>query len=96
MARKVGSGNVKVNGRTITTQNYKDAAIQTLKELGTWVNTDTIISYAANKGLVEPKGRNRKAHSHPMFKIMSMFTESWDSPIQFRYNHRGILEYKMK
>lgn len=93
MARK---SKVVVNGRVITGEDYRQAALETLKALGTWVNTDTIISYASAQGWIDRRNRPRKAHSHPMFKIMSTMTGFPGAKVTYRYNSKNILEYKLK
>ena len=93
MARK---SNVFVNGRVITGDDYRTAALQTLQTLGTWVTTDTIISYASAQGWIDRRNHPRKAHSHPMYKIMSMMTGYPGAKVTWRYNSKNILEYKLK
>ena len=96
MARKEGFGKVVVNGKRMTQKMYKQAVIDTFTELNNpWLSTDTVISYASNKGWVEKKTRSRKAHSHPLYRIMTYMCES-DLTLNWRFNSRGILEYKLK
>lgn len=93
MARKSGFGKVVLNGRVLTTNDYKMAAIRTLGELSTYVSTDTIISHASNRGWVEKNTRTRQANSHPMFRIMTTLT--YQGVVKRRVNSRGILEYTL-
>lgn len=93
--RKVGTGKVLVGGKILTTQDYKDAVINTLKELKVPVTTDTIISYASAKGWVDDRYRPRKAVSHPLYKILSIMTnDDKDKRVKFSFTKRGRLQYQ--
>ena len=93
--RKVGTGKVQVNGKILATQDYKDAVINTLKELRVPVTTDTIISYASSRNWVEDRNKPRKAASHPLYKIMSiMVDEDKDERVKFSFNKKGRLQYQ--
>jgi hypothetical protein len=70
MARK---GNVKVNGRTLTTTDYSDAVVEALRHNGNnWMTVNQIIAWASDNKLVEKKNAPRQAVSHPLWKIISM------------------------
>ena len=97
MSRKAGFGNVVLNGRVLTTQDYKNAAIKALEANGNnWMTTRQIVSWASDNGLVENINRPRKASAHPMWKIMSIMSNDVTSPIKFRYNKKNRLEYQIK
>ena len=93
--RKPGFGKVKVGKRILTTQDYKNAVIDTLKELKVPVTTDTIISYASAKGWVDDRNRPRKAVSHPLYKILSIMVDKDGDPrIKYSFTKRGRLQYE--
>lgn len=96
--RKEGSGHVVVNGRVMTTQMYKDAAVSTIKELtkgkkNVWIATSTIIEHASNKLQMDTRNAKRRAASHPLYKIMTMLTD--DNKVKRRLGLRGRLEYRL-
>lgn len=92
------TGKIIVNGRLMTTNNRKESVIECLEQLGNnWSTTDTILAKAVSMKLMERKNDKRiKAHSHPIWKIMTRLTTGESSPLCKRFNAQGILEYKLK
>lgn len=102
MARKAGFGKVMLTGKAeaLTQKDYKDAAVRTMEELGAkgkngiYLDTNTIIAYASSRNWVDRPNKKRKAHSHPMFRIM---TTLWENDvITYRHGANNLLEYRLK
>lgn len=89
---------VIVNGQLMTYNNRKKSVIECLEQLGNnWSTTDTILAKAVSMKLMEKKNDKRiKAHSHPIWKIMTTMSDEENSPLYKRFNKNGILEYKLK
>ena len=95
MGRKAS---VVVNGKLMTGKAYEQAIVETLEETGNnFLPTAAIISIAAGRGKVEPLNAKRRAHSHPIWKILSNMTDTPSKSIlDYRWNHQGLLEYRLK
>lgn len=89
---------VVVNGKLMTGQAYKEAIVKTLKMVnGCYLSASAIVNIASDNGLVERKNSPRAAHSHPIWRILTtMVEEDYPSILDWRYNKRGYLEYKLK
>lgn len=95
--RKVGTGKVFVGGQVMTTQRYMDTAVAALENNGNnWMTTDQIVSWGYANGMCEHKNSRRLATTHPMWKIMSMMSSGKNKEVTFRYNAKGLLEYKLR
>lgn len=89
---------VVVNGKLMTGQAYRQAIIETIEEMGNnFLPAAAIIEIAASRGKCERLKAPRQAHSHPIWKHLSIMTNNTDpSPLMWRYNNYGLLEYKLK
>lgn len=101
MARKAGFGKVVLAGQkeALTQKDYKEAAIRTMQELGAkgenglYLDTNTIIAYAASRNWVDKLNKKRRAHSHPMYRIMTTLWE--EDVITYRRGESNLLEYRL-
>ena len=92
--RKLGTGNVKVNGETLSYKNYRNAIISSLKHNGNNPMTGSqITNWAAERKLVEKKNAARKGSSHPIYKHLSDMMKEKDRVIDRKKNENGIYEY---
>lgn len=96
MGRKVGSGNVVVDGTVMTTQMYKDAVVSALQHNGNnWMLVDHMVSWCSTFKLCEKKDSPRRAATHPMWKIISLMMEEQNPQIE-RIKHNGRYMYRLK
>lgn len=98
MSRRIGSGKVKVAGKIMTTQMYKDCVCNVLTHVANnFLDVKSIITIGANNLWCEPDIRSkRKATSHPLYRILTYMIDDENSNIERRVNQRGVYEYRLK
>lgn len=74
--KRLGTGNVIVNGKVMTTDMYKNAVLKTLKSTDKWMSTPEIINFASKMEWCEPDDwTTRKAVAHPIYRILTYMME---------------------
>lgn len=92
MSRKVGSGNVVVNGKVMTTQMYQEVVENALIHNGNnWMSVGQIVLWGSTNKMCEKKDAPRRAMTHPMWKIVSTMG---DKLLRIRKN--GVYMYKLR
>lgn len=90
-------GSVYVNGMVMTGERYRDAALKAIKELtkkhDVWVSGNTIIEHASNQLKMDRINAKRKAHSHPLYRILSDLYG--DNIVIRKKGLRGKYEYRL-
>lgn len=98
MGRKVGSGNVMVNGKIMTTQDYENVVVSALEHNGNnWMTVDQMVLWGSTHKMCEKKDAPREATTHPLWKVVSMMM--YDVPFANRRLERkrehGRYMYKL-
>lgn len=94
--RKIGTGKVKVYGRVMTGNTYRQTIINAIKANGNnWMTVNQIVNWGSDNMFCERKNAPRLAKTHPMWKIMSNLYYEINSPVVRRRNKKGVFVYRL-
>lgn len=97
MSRKVGSGKVKVNGKTMTQKMYEDTVIAALEHNGNnWMTVNQIVLWGSTHKMCEKKDSPRQAQTHPMWKVISTMYETPSQSKLVRKREKGCYMYRLR
>ena len=93
---RFGTGHVKLNGKTMTKEDYRNAVINSLKHNGNnWMTVNQMIIWASENKMVEKKNAPRKGAAHPLYKIVSNMMDE-NNVLERKSNASGRFVYRLK